>query len=87
MNVTGRVSIPAGEIKNGNTPFGVATDPPELPIPGALDWPNPGWTEIATATAFATATITLEHGGSVVLTVSCTFDSPTSDGAVAKADV
>ena len=87
VDVTGSVSIPADEVKNGNTPFGVETDPPDTPIPGAPDCPNSSWTESITDMAFTSATIVVEQGGSVVLTISCTFSSPTSDGAVRKADV
>ena len=87
VQVTGSVSIPESEIQNGNTPFSVTTDPPVTPIPGAPDCPNSGWTESITDMAFTSATITIEQGGAIVLTVTCTFDSPTSDGAVPKGDV
>ncbi len=88
VEVTGSVSIPASEIKNGNTPFVVTTDAPASPIPGAPDCPNPGWTETITDMAFTSATITVEQPeGTVVLTVSCTFSSPTSDGPVPGANV
>jgi len=41
VTVTGSVSIPESEIKNGNTPFTVETDPPVTPVPGAPDCSNP----------------------------------------------
>jgi hypothetical protein len=88
VDVTGSVSIPDAEVKNGNTPFSVTTLAPATPIPGAPDCPNPGWTETITDMAFTSATITVEQPvGTVVLTVSCTFSSPTSDGSVPKGDV
>jgi hypothetical protein len=88
ITVTGGDAIPAEEIKNGNTPFDVTTEPPVTPIPGAPDCPNPNWTEDITDLAFTSAVITVEQPpGTVVLTVSCTFSSPTEDGSVSAADV
>jgi hypothetical protein len=88
VEVTGSVSIPASEIKNGTTPFAVTTDAPVTPIAGAPDCPNPGWTEDITDMAFLSATITVEQPpGTVVLTVSCSFSPATSDGAVPRASV
>ncbi|HYT00039.1 MAG TPA: hypothetical protein VEO20_05175 [Thermoplasmata archaeon] len=81
ITVSGSEAIPAGEIKNGNTPFGVITKEPTTPIPDAPDCPNPNWSEDITDLAFTSATITVEQpAGTLVLTVSCTFSSPTSDG-------
>jgi len=88
VQVTGSEAIPDSEIKNGNTPFTVTTNAPESPIPGAPDCPNPQWTELITDMAFTSLTITVEQPiGTTVLTVSCTFSSPTTDGSVARADV
>jgi len=88
ISVTGSVSIPASEIKNGNTPFSVTTTAPPSSIPGAPDCPNPGWSENILDLAFTSATITVEQpAGNVVLVVSCTFSPATSDGPVSKADV
>lgn len=87
ITVAGSLSIPEDEIKNGNTPFYVETVPPDPFIPGAPDCPNPNWTEEIEDLLFTDATITVEQGGFVVLVVYCTFDSPTSDGAVHKNDV
>lgn len=87
ITVSGSESIPASELKNGNTPFGVMTDPPETPIAGAPDCPNPNWSEDITDLAFTSATITVEQFGGVVLTVSCTFSPPTSDGLVPDKNV
>jgi hypothetical protein len=83
ITVTGSQAIPAGEIKNGNLAFNVTTTPPVLIIPGAPDCPNTNWTERIDDLAFTKATITVEQPpGTVVLTVNCTFNPPTSDGAV-----
>ncbi len=83
ITVTGSQSIPASEIKNGTTPFSVATTPPDPIIPGAPDCSNSNWTESIDDLAFTSATITVEQPvGTLVLTVVCTFDPATSDGVV-----
>jgi hypothetical protein len=83
VDVTGSEAIPEGEIDNGNLHFSVTTELPETPIEGAPDCPNPQWTEDITDLAFTSATITVEQpAGTTVLTVDCTFDKPTSNGAV-----
>ena len=87
ITVIGSVAIPDSEIKNGNTPFAVATVPPNPIIPGAPDCPNPNWTESIDDLAFTSATITVEQAGVLVLVVSCYIDPPSSDGAINKRDV
>lgn len=88
LTVTGSQAIPASEIKNGNTTFSVTTVAPTTPIPGAPGCPNPNWTESIDDLAFTSATITVEQpAGTLVLTVSCTFSAPTSNGAVSKSAV
>jgi hypothetical protein len=88
ITVSGSVSIPEDELKNGNTPFAVATTPPAAVIPGAPDCPNPNWTEEIEDLAFTSATITVEQpAGTTVLTVLCTFSPPTSDGVIPDASV
>lgn len=91
VDVTGSTAVPAGDIKNGNVTITTVTNAPTTPIPGAPDCPNPQWTENITDMAFTSATITLfqdsnENGifdaGELVLTVSCTFNAPTSNGPV-----
>jgi len=83
LTVTGSETIAEEEIKNGNTPFSVDTDAPVTPIPGAPGCPNPNWTEDINDLSFTSAVITVEQPlGTLVLTVSCTFSSPTTDGAV-----
>jgi hypothetical protein len=88
LTVLGSQAIPKDEFKNGNTPFNVTTIAPDPIIPGAPDCPNPNWVESIDDLAFTSAIITVEQpAGTLVLTVSCTFDSPTSDGSVSKRDV
>jgi hypothetical protein len=88
VTLTGSQSIPQSEIKNGNTPFDVTTAAPVSPIPGAPGCPNPNWTETITDVAFTSATLTVEQPpGTVVLTYTCTFSSPTSDGPVPARNV
>jgi hypothetical protein len=87
VSVSGSQAIPAEEIKNGNVAFDVTTEGPVTPIPGAPDCPNPNWTEDITDLSFTSATITVEQGGALVLTVSCTFSAPTTNGAIAGVDV
>ena len=83
VTVSGSQSIPAEEIKNGNVAFNVTTEPPVTPIPGAPGCPNPNWTQDITDLSFTTATITVEQpAGTVVLTVTCTFAEPTTNGAI-----
>ena len=88
VSVSGSQSIPADEIKNGNTPFNVTTIAPASPIAGAPDCPNPNWTETITDLSFTSATITVEQpAGNLVLTVTCSFSEATSNGAVSRANV
>src|SRR5207253_2033923 len=83
VTLTGSQSIPASEIKNGNTLFNVTTEGPVSPVPGAPGCPNPNWTETITDVEFTSATLTVEQpAGTLVLTVSCTFSPPTSDNTV-----
>lgn len=89
--VTGSTAVPAEDIKNGNVTIATTTNAPATPVPGAPGCPNSQWTQNITDMAFTSATITLfqdanENGifesGELVLTVSCTFSSPTSNGPV-----
>jgi len=68
VTLTGVQQIPESEIKNGNTPFDVATASPQTPVPGAPGCPNSNWTENIVDVAFTSATITVEQPpGTVVL--------------------
>lgn len=88
VTVSGSQAIPEAELKNGTTPFDVQTVPPVAIIPGAPDCPNPNWTERITDLSFTSATITVEQPfGTTVLTVVCTFDPATVNGAVPRATV
>jgi hypothetical protein len=83
ITVTGSEAIPESEIKNGTTPFNVTTVAPSPIIAGAPDCPNTNWTESIDDLRFTSAVITIEQPvGTLVLTVSCTFSQPTSNGAV-----
>jgi hypothetical protein len=85
--LTGTQSIPASEVKNGNTPFDVTTQAPQSPIPRAPECPNKNWTETIDDVSFTSATIVVRQSNHTVLTISCSFSSPTSDGVVASGDV
>jgi hypothetical protein len=88
ITVTGSEAIPEGEIKNGTVPFDVMTSAPASTIAGAPDCPNGGWVESIEDLGFTSAVITVEQPvGTVVLTVSCTFSSPTKNGAVPAGQV
>jgi hypothetical protein len=89
--VTGSTTVPASDIKNGNVTITTVTNAPVSPIAGAPDCPNSSWTENITDMAFTSATITVFQDsnangvfepGELVLTVTCTFSPPTSDGLV-----
>jgi len=88
VTLTGAQAIPASAIKNGNVSFGVTTQGPVSPIPGAPDCPNVQWTETIVDIAFTSATLTIEQPpGTVVLQVTCTFSPSTSNGNVPKGNV
>jgi len=91
VTVTGSTAVPASDIKNGNVTIATTTNAPVTPIAGAPGCPNAGWTENITDMAFTSATITVLQDsnangtfepGELVLTVSCTFSPPTSNGPV-----
>jgi hypothetical protein len=88
LTVIGSQPIPAAEVKNGKTPFNVVTEEPDTPIAGAPGCPNTNWTESIDDLAFTSATIIVEQpAGTVVLTLDCTFDPPTTDGRVPAGNV
>jgi hypothetical protein len=88
VTVSGSQAIPQSEIKNGNTPFNVTTNPPVTPIAGAPGCPNTQWTEDITDLSFTSAVITVQQPpGTTVLTVSCGFSPATSNGPVPGGNV
>jgi hypothetical protein len=95
ITVTGSQFIPASSIdKNGNVPFSVTTVAPTSPIAGAPGCPNPKWTETITDLSYTSAVIQVFQpanadgtGGTLVLTVTCTFDPATSNGPVPSSSV
>ena len=88
ITVSGGQAIPEDELKNGNTPFHVLTVAPVTIIPGAPDCANNNWTEEITDLAFTSAVVTVEQPvGNLVLTVTCTFTPPTTNGLVPRASV
>lgn len=93
VTLVGETPIPAGDIKNGNVTITTRTAEPVSPVAGAPGCPNSNWTEVITDVSFTSATIQLfqdsnENGmfeaGELVLTVSCTFSPPTSNGSVPR---
>jgi len=87
ITVSGSQAIPQGQVKNGTTPFDVTTVAPPSQIPGAPDCPNPTWVESIVDLGFTSALITVEQNGLLVLSISCTFNPKTTNGAISRNDV
>jgi hypothetical protein len=66
VDVTGASSIPAAEIKNGQTPFSVTTSEPATPSATDAGCPNGKWTAEITDLLFTSFTVTVSQGGVVV---------------------
>jgi hypothetical protein len=81
--VSGSVAIPADAIKNGTLSFSVRTEAPDPVVAGAPHCPNGNWTERITDISFTSLVLTVEQpAGTTVLTVSCTANTPTTNGSV-----
>jgi hypothetical protein len=87
VTLTGSLSIPASEIKNGNLSFTVTTNPPVSPIAGAPECPNASWVEDITDVSFSSAAVTVAQGASVTALGGCTFSPSTATGAVPSGTV
>jgi hypothetical protein len=74
VTLTGGLSIPKEEIKNGSLKFSVTTEGPTSPIPGAPGCPNGNWFQDITDVEFSSAKITVEQPqGTVVLELTNTL--------------
>ena len=70
VTLSGAVSIPKQEIKNGSVKFTITTEGPDNPIPGAPGCPNPNWIQEINDIDFSDAKIIVEQPqGTVVLVV------------------
>ncbi len=88
VTLTGTTTIPASDIKNGNVTLTTTTGAPVSPIPGAPGCPNKQWTETITDVAFTSASFTLSQATvGTVVSGSCTFSPPTSNGPVPSSSV
>jgi hypothetical protein len=70
VNLTGTQAIPEEEVKNGQTPFSVTTQPPAQPTAQQAGCPNGNWTAQITSIAFTSFTVTVTQNGVVVGTFS-----------------
>ena len=87
ITVAGSQAIPANEVKNGTLSFNVSTQAPASTIAGAPDCPNSRWTESINDLKFTSATLTVQQPApNVVLTATCTFSIPTSNGPGATSE-
>jgi hypothetical protein len=82
VNVTGSTAIPSSQIKNGNVSFSVTTSPPAQPTPQQAGCPNSNWSARITDMSFTSGTLSVQQNNVTVLSASCTFSPPTSDGSV-----
>ena len=59
----------------------VATAPPAQPTPKDAGCPNNNWDATITDVSFTSATLTVQQAGQTVLTSTCTFSPPTTNGS------
>ncbi len=89
VNVTGAEAIPAGEVKNGTTPFSVTTTAPSQPTAAQAGCPSDNWTATITDLQFTSATITVMQNGATVLTKSFALSCPsaTTNGGIGQCTI
>ena len=79
FSASGAGAVPASAVKNGNASFGVTTNPPESPVPGAPDCPNAGWTETITSITWTSARIRVFQPCTDTVTPEVTCGQPVLD--------
>jgi hypothetical protein len=79
FSASGSGAVPASAVKNGNASFGVTTNPPASPIPGAPECPNSGWTETITGITWTSARIRVFQPCTDVVSPETTCGTPVLD--------
>jgi len=81
--VSGALTIPGSEIKNGTLSFSVQT---ATDVPGAPACPNGGWTQSITALSVTSATLTFAQSGGDASSLNRTCTAPSHHGVVHSHD-